>query len=1098
MTEHTLKGASVATGEGRLPRMFGKLLLLKLIAEGERGDVFAALRPVEIERFCALKILPETATRTPELVTALRAEASSLVRRIHGNVVQTFDIGMGDHRLFFVSELIEGGNLAQLIAHLKQAGKPLPAEVAVYIAMEVAAALAYLRQASERESTTAGAPLALSARSVLLSTDGEVKVAHYGATLSRAAPRTEIILPPEPTSARTPASAAAAATAAADDVYIVGDLLWQLLTGERPDPALLAASGTAPTDALMRLVRSALDTNPARRPADCDRLRTSLAATLRAMTTSVSVPATAQLRDIVRTTFAGALSGDRAELGQLVKAFDPRRELAPPTWKVITLSRTDIPGATSSGRRTKSLHDQVDLTAGKVVPGTRYRIVSKIGEGGMGTVYAAEHVDIERKVALKVLRADAAPDGETLQLFRQEARAASKIGSAYICDVTDFGEVPDGRVFFVMEYLEGESLGRVLREQAHVEPSRAIGILRQIAKALGAAHEKSIVHLDVKPDNIMLIKQGRRPDAVKVVDFGIAGLMNQSGETEEISGTPEYIAPERASGRGYDHRSDIYSLGVMAYEMLSGKVPFHGKNNVATLTMQVKDQPEPLSRRVGRRVPEALSTLVMRMLDKDPAARPQTMAETEALLCEAQIAAGLTTAWDHLELPAIDEEWRARLERRMPTPGRRARRTIIGAATGVALVAVAVVLYVGFIRKPQVIVKEVRVELTNTDEAPAVALALLKADQAARRQRYVRPVDDSALHYIINAENEASRTGRRSAGAQALRRAYASGLAVIGNELLKAGLRDLALPKYKEALLFLPEDRDLQLKAELPPEDSHARERRQAAASAPLPAQTSADNAKEAATKVFLAATQGRLSEARLALKMLAEFDSGGVQRARLSDGLRTRASAEWNVGHKENARSLYQLISELDPQDLDARERAKAEAPAAPAGPSEIPPGTAATPPPSPTPAAAAAASAPAKVKKKEAEAETDLPRDPVASKKAAEAGLAAMTRGRLGEAEQSFNRAVRADAQNPIAVGGLADVAFERARYTEALDYGRRASRLAPKNTKYLVLVGDAYFKLLRYDEAMTNYQKARTLAPTDETIKSRIEKVSAKLSK
>ncbi|HXI58970.1 MAG TPA: protein kinase, partial [Polyangia bacterium] len=430
MTEHTLKGASVATGEGRLPRMFGKLLLLKLIAEGERGDVFAALRPVEIERFCALKILPETATLTSELVTALRAEASSLVRRIHGNVVQTFDIGMGDHRLFFVSELVEGGDLAQLISRLKQEGKPLPAEVAVYVAMEVAAALAYLRQTCERESTTAGAPLALSARSVLLSTDGEVKVAHYGATLSRAAPRTEIILPPEPAGGR--AATPAAASAAADDVYIVGDLLWQLLTGERPDPALLAASGTAPTDALMRLVRSALDANPARRPADCDRLRTSLAATLRAMTTSVSAPAAAQLGDIVRATFAGALTGDRAELGQLVKAFDPRRELAPPTWKVITLSRTDIPGSTSSGRRTKSVHDHVDLTAGKVVPGTRYRIVSKIGEGGMGTVYAAEHVDIERKVALKVLRADAAPDAETLQLFRQEARAASKIGSAYI------------------------------------------------------------------------------------------------------------------------------------------------------------------------------------------------------------------------------------------------------------------------------------------------------------------------------------------------------------------------------------------------------------------------------------------------------------------------------------------------------------------------------------------------------------------------------------------------------------------------------------------------------------------------------------------
>src|SRR5260370_2332810 len=178
-------------------------------------------------------------------------------------------------------------------------------------------------------------------------------------------------------------------------------------------------------------------------------------------------------------------------------------------------------------RRRASLGAAVGLAPGKVVPGTRSRIVSKRGEGGMGSVYAAEHVDIERKVALKVLRADAAPDPETLQLFRQEARAASKIGSAYICDVTDFGEVPDGRVFFVMEYLEGESLGRVLRESTHVDPARTIAILRQVAKGLRAAHEKSIAHLDAKPHNIMLQRQGRRGDAVKLVDFGIAGLLNQ-------------------------------------------------------------------------------------------------------------------------------------------------------------------------------------------------------------------------------------------------------------------------------------------------------------------------------------------------------------------------------------------------------------------------------------------------------------------------------------------------------------------------------------------------------------------------------------------
>jgi serine/threonine protein kinase len=184
---------------------------------------------------------------------------------------------------------------------------------------------------------------------------------------------------------------------------------------------------------------------------------------------------------------------------------------------------------------------------GEVVPGTRYRLLSTIGEGGMGTVYAAEHVDLEKKVALKLLRADIAADAETLRWFRQEARAASKVGSAYICDVTDFGELADGRVFFVMEFLDGQSLGRVLRQTAQLGPARAIGILRQVAKALGAAHEKGIVHLDVKPDNVMLLPRGKRQDAVKVVDFGIAGLVHgQEGGEAMIAGTPEYISPERA------------------------------------------------------------------------------------------------------------------------------------------------------------------------------------------------------------------------------------------------------------------------------------------------------------------------------------------------------------------------------------------------------------------------------------------------------------------------------------------------------------------------------------------------------------------------
>jgi serine/threonine protein kinase len=252
------------------------------------------------------------------------------------------------------------------------------------------------------------------------------------------------------------------------------------------------------------------------------------------------------------------------------------------------------------------------LLPGQIIPGTRYRILAKIGQGAMGVVYAAEHVDLEKRVALKVLAARIARRPDALERFRNEARAASKIGSPYICDVTDFGELEDGRLFLVMEFLSGRALRTVLDNEGHITPSRAIPILRQVAKALGAAHDKGIIHLDVKPDNIMLL-EGRR-EMVKVVDFGVARLLgdrpqllDDKAKETVVNGTPAYMPPERALGNGYDHRSDIYSLGIMSYELLTGSIPFDGDDIIATLRKQVHEEPESLRARAPeRRIPVPL------------------------------------------------------------------------------------------------------------------------------------------------------------------------------------------------------------------------------------------------------------------------------------------------------------------------------------------------------------------------------------------------------------------------------------------------------------------------------------------------------------
>ena len=965
MSDSTTNGLRQRETEAELPRRFGSFTLLSRIAEGKRGDVYAALRPVEADRFCALKILPAWTAGRKEIVGPLRAEAPRVVKHLHPNVVPIYDVATVGDRQFFVTELADGGSLDAVLRALAARREPCPPAQAVFIAMEIAAAATYLRRALARTPETARAPLRLMPRSVMLSVEGDVKLLFYGAALDQA------MAAGSPSALRESGGATLGlirATSPAADAQAVAVLLGQMLTGRltaapmgnTPPPARMPKL----PEALDQLVRSALAKDPAARPQDCEALRASLTTVLRDLAPIGSPPPATMIGEWVRTTLGTARVGDRAQLAELAKAAEKLPAAGTASdggGKVITLTRLDDPGhegtagapAKHAGTPSGAILPgpsgairagaPVDLGPGQVIPGTRYRILSKIGEGGMGSVFAAEHVDLEKKVAIKVLRADLAPDAEALQQFRQEARAASGIANIYICDVTDFGEVSDGRVFFVMEYLDGVSLARVLRETPTLAPGRTISILRQVAKALGAAHEKGIVHLDVKPDNVMLVHRGKRGDAVKVVDFGIAGLMHHSGEEQEIAGTPEYVAPERASGHGYDNRCDIYGLGVTAYEMLSGSVPFHGKNHLTTLTMQVREQPEALRRRAPS-VPAELEAVVMNMLEKDPASRPQTMASVEALLCEAQIAAGLTTEWDDIELPAVDEAWRLKLAKRMPAPGARGRKLMLAAATFVAIAAATIALFFG-LRKPKVVVKEVRVEITNTKEAAPVAAALVEADKAARRQMYVDPPDSSALHFIQTAELEASKIdlSRPSAGAAALRRAYASALAVIGNELLKAGLRDLAVVKFKEALLFQPDDADLQTKAELTPEERKNRAR--VAPGVPPPPPPRADPAKDAATRVFVAAMDGRVSEARLALRTLAERDQGGMQSAKLADGLRNLAGNDWSKNQPERARPLYQLISELDPLDLEAEDRAKPPVAAAP--PKEAPP----TPTPTPTP---------------------------------------------------------------------------------------------------------------------------------------------------
>jgi serine/threonine protein kinase len=652
-----------------------------------------ALRAEGADRLCVVTFLGSSVISSPRVVDALRAQATWLVGRVHGNLVQIYDVGQSGEQLFFVSEYVEGADLAALLGRTGALGVGM----AAHIALEVAEALSFLRAQEEAATGVRTQIAGLSASSVMLARDGKVKLLHPGSGLG---PPTETLAARGPGAASLVPPEDLAGASAAGDVYAVGALLWQMLTG-RPlagsDPAAhLAAlrsgsfqprSPSSVTGAaqhipeeLSRLVLAALSPKPSERPPGFDAFRSELASIMRTLSDGDE----RAVRRLVVDTFSNELAADATELAKLTAAASRPVETGP---QPPALTLTNISGV----RRRRPA--ETELLPGQVIAGTRYRALEKLGEGGMGAVYLAEHVDIERKVALKLLHSDLVQNPLVLRQFRQEARAASRIGNPYICDVTDWGEVEDGRVFFVMEYLDGASLGTVLKEERRFNPARMIPIVRQVAKALGAAHEKGIVHLDVKPDNVILIEKDSRQDAVKVVDFGIAGLLGQGSSGGKVMGTPEYMAPERAQGLGYDHRSDIYSLGVMAYEMLVGEVPLQGSAAVETLAMQVDEQPDRINERLTEPIPEKIEALIMRMIEKDASRRPQNMAEVEARLIEAQLEARIQTPWDEeLTLPPMDPDRAARISRRL-SPEPRSARLYLAVASSVAALSVTLAIF---------------------------------------------------------------------------------------------------------------------------------------------------------------------------------------------------------------------------------------------------------------------------------------------------------------------------------------------------------------------------------------------------------------------
>jgi len=633
------------TGPGGFPRRFDKYVLLKPLARGGMGQLYLALTGAAgLEKLCVIKqVIPELVAS--ENARRFRDEALVALRLAHGNMVSVFDAGMEGGQIFLAMEYVDGKDLLATWNRCAEKRVPFPVDISVYILKEVARALVYAHAFEDLKLVHRD----VSPANVLLSHTGEVKLTDFGLAMS--------ILKMERTtpgivygklSYLSPEQARRHPLDGRVDIYAAGILLWELLTGrqlfpiaspkDQPNPDAMARArnpevvppskitSRVPPE-LDRIVMRALAAEREDRYPNAELLRADLAGFLAETAPKTDAD---RLAGFLRPLFADDVRAEKQE-----------RE------RLITASRSMLSGAIGarpSGPHTpaEEPRDGTDPRIGTTLGG-RYHIRRLCGEGAMGRVYEGQHIDIGRRVAIKVLHARFHHAADLVERFRREARAASKIGHPNIVDVTDSGSTPDGAFYFVMEFLDGVGLEELIADNGPLPVERALLIAAQIARALEAAHAADVIHRDLKPANVMLVNRSDQEDFVKVLDFGISKDLDLAvgaalTRPDVAIGTPAYMAPEQAAGKAADVLTDVYAVGGLLYEMLTTTPPCVGDDAIEVLQRKASEDPRPIGE-LRPDIPRDVQKLVMRALARAPGERHWSMTALKE-----QILACLTTA----------------------------------------------------------------------------------------------------------------------------------------------------------------------------------------------------------------------------------------------------------------------------------------------------------------------------------------------------------------------------------------------------------------------------------------------------------------------